>query len=209
MATPPGSPSTPPSAPPPTQGTSGTPLPSLPYDLRIEVLRLLQSSTLSRWANRREYEWKLSYAFWAALAGFIATVTLGKDSKFTPPPIEYLAIWLGAMILLHGYYLYCMVDRTLQDIEAQCDIELTLHKLDSWVEKNLPSCNLGAGMGERSWLNKRYGLVAQMGITLLLSTAALWFGIARGKVTDEPRSNPTVVTVTCQPSPAVIHPSPH
>jgi hypothetical protein len=118
---------------------------------------------------------EVSYAFWTALAGFIATVILGKDSKFSAPPVPYLAGWLIVMFLLHGYYLICMVNRTLQDIHAQYDIEMTMHKLDAWVEANLSSINLGAGMGKRSWWNQRYGVVAQLGITLLLSSVAFWF----------------------------------
>jgi hypothetical protein len=200
-----------PSIPPDSQSPDaslGQKLAPNPTDMSLGVLKAILETASTRWSNRRDYEWKLSYAFWTALAGFIATITIGKDSKFTAPPWQYLVGWLTGTIVLHGWYLHAMVDRTLQDIRLQHDVEFAMHQLDPWVRENLPNRNLGAGVARRSWLNQRYGVVAQIGITVLLSWAALWFSLARSKSPDDGRSGASTqpINVTCQLPAAVTPP---
>jgi hypothetical protein len=50
----------------------------------IDALKELHGTVFQRWQNRREYEWKLSYAIWGVLATFIAVVIFGKDTQFRP-----------------------------------------------------------------------------------------------------------------------------
>ena len=81
------------------------------FSLPLEVLRSLHAASANRWEKRRDYEWKLSYAFWTALAGFIATVLFGKDAHFETPGNGKLVFWLALLFGCHAYYLWNMVSR--------------------------------------------------------------------------------------------------
>lgn len=158
------------------------------FSLPLEVLRTLHAASANRWEKRREYEWKLSYAVWTALAGFIATVLLGKDSRFEPPQFRYVAGWLGFTWALHGFYLVNMVQHTLEDLRAQTEIEYAIRELAPLVEKKF----IGAGMRERHPALQRYGLIAQLGITLILCSAAGWFSYRHPQQVDVAPASPTV-----------------
>lgn len=204
----------PPTPPPPNPARHTPPSPNQPISL--EVLRTLHQACLTRWTNRRDYEWKLSYAFWTAIAGYITFIVFGKDSRFSePPPKGYLLVWLFLMIAFHVYYLINMIDRTLNDVEAQSDIELVIHGLDPYVAQKLRKIHLGGSMKkytddpdaepeDRSWFYKHYGLWSQAGITVLLSFAAWWVSYHTTKGGPPPENKIVIsepIKVTWQPPP--------
>lgn len=47
-------------------------------DPTLDILRSIRESAYSRWEKRRDYEWKLIFAIWTALAAFIA-ITISQD----------------------------------------------------------------------------------------------------------------------------------
>jgi hypothetical protein len=152
------------------------------FSLSLETLRLLHGAASSRWANRREYEWKLSYAIWTALAGFIATIVVSKDSVFKPPTprIDDPATWavmvcLAFVVFIHWFYLNGMVKRTINDLFLVDDIEKAILQLDPWVHRRVPDKHLNSTFLRRPGNNVRYGLYAQVSITVLLSLLAGWF----------------------------------
>ncbi len=173
------------------------------FSVSLETLRLLHGAASSRWANRREYEWKLSYAIWTALAGYIATIVLGKDSVFRPlePHLLDLATWavigcLAFAIFIHCFYLNGMVARTVNDLYLVDDIEKAILQLDPWVSARVPGKHLNSTFLRQPGNNVRYGLYAQISITILLSILAGWFTF-RPRSTPAPPNGAPVINLFC------------
>jgi hypothetical protein len=84
----------------------------------LETLKALRESVANRWEKRREYEWKLSFALWTAIAAFIAIV-IGKDIsiKMNAGVEMVVAICGGAITLLHYVYLLGIIKNTLNDLD--------------------------------------------------------------------------------------------
>ena len=177
------------------------------FSLSLEALRTLHAAASTRWANRRDYEWKLSYAIWTALAGFIATVVLAKDSAFVPFQIDWhrlptwiLAIFLTLPTALHLYYLWGMVARTLNDLDLFDEVEHAIRKIDPWVAAHISTRFFNSDFIARTRLSRRYGLVAQVGITFLLSVTAFWF-VSRSR--PETKKDVEKNMMNCQPFVAI------
>lgn len=95
-------------------------LPPQPPDQTLDILKAIRESSCSRWEKRRDYEWKLSFGLWTAMAAFIAIV-LSKDFKVTSG--GNVPRWTGfaglAIAIAHALYLIGIITNTLSDLEVQ------------------------------------------------------------------------------------------
>ena len=174
-------------------------MPEDPRLVELEILKALHSAKFNRWEKRRSYEWLLSYAIWGALAGFIAVVAFGKDSRFEAPSPWILTLILGFTVAVHAFYLYFMVENTLVDLAAQHELEAMIKQLSSYEERPADDQDqpnpLPRTVSETAdsritlwlktvilrwkaiimpFLKPRYGFLAQTAITILLCMAAEW-----------------------------------
>jgi hypothetical protein len=151
-----------------TSQAQGTTAP--PTELSKEILLALESASLNRWANRREHEWKLNYAFWAVLAGLIVLAVDHKIHLLLSPAA--VACAFGIVLLLQLAYLVPVTDRAIHEIEMQAEVELALQQMDPYVVRSVTDAHLGAAMKKRKWLDKHYGILAPLGVSLALMAVA-------------------------------------
>lgn len=163
--------------------------------LRLDVLKALHDASYNRWEKRRNYEWLLSYAIWGALAGFIATVVFGKDSKFTPPSVFLLTVWLFVVVVTHWLYLYFIVEGTLRDLRAQAVIERAMTRLAGGGRRLPLTPRLLSIIGRKHpfrfrnfrirrfllFWRPRHGLIGQVTITVILCVVAAWASMESSK----------------------------
>jgi hypothetical protein len=137
-----------------------------PQQADLDVLKTLNELAFERWAKRREYEWKLSFGLWTAIAAFVAIV-LGKDNHLSGFPATLCAITLGLVITtVHALYLYRIFDGTLGDLDRQDRVEKALWKsLSSDELKNLAP-------PDKPLRYPRHGIL-QAAITLVLCMCAV------------------------------------
>jgi hypothetical protein len=162
----------------------------------LNAWKALHEVSFSRWEKRRNYEWLLSYAIWGALAGFIAVVIFGKDSQFRPPEASWQpAAWLFLILVVHGCYLFFIIDGTLRDLEAQRVIEQAMCQLTDQNEGSTGqkfkdeflATQLFRGFDDwrtAKWFRDRHGLWGQLALTSLLCVAA-WASIQNRPRTQE------------------------
>jgi hypothetical protein len=144
-------------------------------DPTIELLQTLHAASLTRWANRRDYEWKLNYAVWVAMAGLIALlVTKHVGIERTDfRAIGWLAVTSIAVVLIQLLYLIPITSRGICEIEMQTDLEKAMHKeLSPDAQQMVKTANLGAGMERRGALDKHYGVYAPLVVTAILAIIA-------------------------------------
>ncbi len=156
----------------------------------LEVLRTLHDAASFRWEKRRGYEWSLSYAIWTALAGLIAAMLFGKDSHLAIPALKWAVAMLVIPVALHFFYLFFMVRNTLHDLVVQSKIERDVLALLDVPPRHLVSADLQAMCGDTRWWKTRYGLIAQVGVTIFLCGIAAW--VAATQRQKPPSSVPAV-----------------
>jgi len=105
-----------------------------PQQSDLEILKTLKDLTFERWRKRREYEWKLSFGLWTAIAAFIAIV-LGKDNRINGDVAAGVAFGAGLLItVVHGAYVSGIIHGTLNDLDRQKSVEKALWQLLSKPE---------------------------------------------------------------------------
>jgi hypothetical protein len=142
--------------------------------LKLDALKAIRESAYSRWEKRRAYEWQLSISIWTALAAFSAIV-LRRDF-----PIEnkvgvavFVGLFAAVIVGIQTHYLNKMIQGTLGDAEIQRWAEKRIYKLafdgNIWDEKEK------GYMPEHDFYRRlsNYGVVLQVGITLLLAIGAV------------------------------------
>src|SRR5271154_3462507 len=79
----------------------------------LAVLKAIRESAYARWEKRRDYEWKLSFGLWTAMAVFIAIV-VGNDFKIQISDAVklYTAACAGIITLTHLLYLIGIIRNT-------------------------------------------------------------------------------------------------
>jgi len=167
----------------------------------LEILKTLHAASLSRWTNRRDHEWKLNYAFWAALAGLIALLLTNHFGFSANPSLEtivWIAVFCLAVILLQLIYLIPIASRGIAEIEMQTEIELALRGIDAKVRKYVTKRYLGAGMKYRPEWEKKYGMWAPLGVTLLLLFVIFWLLLMHPTGSAESSQQNGRVNVNCQ-----------
>jgi hypothetical protein len=93
-----------------------------------------------------------------------------------------------------------MVARTLNDLDFVDDVEQAIRKLDPWVSRHVSDEHLNSNFLKNTGLDRRYGLRAQISITILLSVAAAWFVF--GDKIIPVATNVSAVNVNCQSVPS-------
>jgi len=153
----------------------------------LEILTFLHSAGLQRWKDRRDNEWKLNYAIWAAIAGLDALLLLHRDALYISPWWTIPGILLCA--LCHGLYLLPTTERAISEIELQCDVEHGIRVLlsNEAIRNEVKTRHLGGAIRkyeigttkQQNWLWKHYGVFAPLGITIaLLVLAGILLGTA-------------------------------
>jgi len=151
-----------------------------PKTTQLEILQALHTANFNRWDKRRNYEWLLSYAVWVGLGAFIAIVVLGKDSQFRAPDRQWITIVTLALVMVaHAGYLYFMTESTIRDLKAQRLIEKVMCAAvdDEEFKAAFLRTQLFHEKPESKWLGwwtARYGLLAQVLITIILCLTAYW-----------------------------------
>jgi len=149
----------------------------------FEILKILHAAGLQRWKDRRENEWKLNYAIWAAIAGMDALLLHDQSGILVDKPL----LWAGglACVALHTGYLWPTISRAIGEIQLQSDAEHAMKRLiaDSSIRDEISDEHLGGKIrlhevakqggreakgGVRAWLWKRYGLFAPLCFTIAL-----------------------------------------
>ncbi len=149
----------------------------------FEILKTLHDSGLARWKDRRENEWKLNYAIWAAIAGLDALLLHDQSGILVPPGWLWLAG--AACFALHSAYLWPTISRAIAEIKLQSDAEHAMRRLivDKSLRDEINVDHLGGFIrrfqkldgngklmreGVRSQLWKHYGLFAPLFFTIAL-----------------------------------------
>ena len=138
-----------------------------------EILKFLHAAGLARWKDRRDNEWKLNYAIWAAIAGLDGLLLLHRGEV----QMERSVIIAGGVVamVLHSTYLWPTIERAIKEIYLQRDAERAIHELisDETIKNKIQIKNLGGDVdrydnefGAGVW--RRYGLVAPLGLTAAL-----------------------------------------
>jgi hypothetical protein len=166
---------------------------------QFEILRALHSAGLERWKDRRENEWKLNYAIWAAIAGLDGLLLHDRSGIC----LSWWILGSGSLacLALHFAYLWPTIERAIGEIKLQDDAERGMKRLISAreIRQEIKDAHLGGSIHRyeerdaennplenkrsRSW--KRYGLIAP----LLFTIALLLIGVflMRGYGKNEPR----------------------
>jgi hypothetical protein len=166
---------------------------------QLDTLKALRESVSQRWERRREYEWKLSFALWTAIAAFIG-IAISKDN--TLKDVSGAASWMIAIGLtitaLHTLYLVGIISNTLNDLRKLGWVEEVMRQalpadlldLDEMWPENV------------KWPDAKHGKIVvyhgfvQSVITLVLCACAL--GAVVGPKHDKP-----LATAGAPESPAV------
>lgn len=136
----------------------------------LDMLKALRESAAHRWEKRREYEWKLSFGLWTAIAAFIAIV-IGKENQIKDGPlvIGVIAVLGISITLLHFFYLHGIIRNTLNDLRKLEWVEEVMYRkllpdLPAGVDAEWPCLNQGRIL--------RYHGYLQAAITLVLCGCA-------------------------------------
>lgn len=147
----------------------------------LETLKALRESVSQRWERRREYEWKLSFALWTAIAAFIG-IAIGKENtlKDVHGVVQWIIIAGLTITGLHAFYLFGIISNTLDDLQKLTWLEEVMHatlpagvlELEKGWPKNAtwPDPQKGAIVGT---FVKYHGFVIQPAITFVLCACAL------------------------------------
>jgi hypothetical protein len=136
-----------------------------PEELILEALKAVRESAFGRWEKRRDYEWKLSFGLWTAIAAFIA-ITFGKDFNIQyDESVKWACAIFGLLLLgAHVYYLIGIIENTIGDVKRQ-------YWAEESIEKYLKDLKTNFSDLEKPSVYRRYGYT-QAAITLILVIAA-------------------------------------
>jgi len=149
--------------------------PKAPEDPTLQILQTLHAASLNRWTNRRDYEWKINYAIWAAMIGLIAILVTNHIGFTTPDTMTVLSLIVTAIgvIVIQILYLIPVTSRGIKEIEMQTDLEEAMRsQLKREVQHLIKVGDLGAGMRHRTPLDKHYGMFAPVAVTSMLLLVA-------------------------------------
>ena len=134
----------------------------------LEILKAIRESAFARWEKRRDYEWRLSFGIWTALAAFIA-ITLSRDLKveLTSMVTTYAAVGAISIFLAHAFYLTGIIEHTIVDVKTQYLVEESLASRLPTGLSPLPKTTV-----RESRLLARVGYFQAI-ITAILATAAV------------------------------------
>ncbi len=150
---------------------------SQPDQTDIEVLKAIRESAYARWEKRRDYEWKLSFGLWTAMAAFIAIVVGNTFKIQISDAVKYnTGACAGLITLAHLLYLIGIIRNTIADLKIQYWAEDRIAEHVKPFEDNHNVANdlrafPGAHKRPRGFWVKYYGF-AQVGITLILAIAS-------------------------------------
>jgi hypothetical protein len=149
----------------------------------FEILKTLHDAGLERWKDRRENEWKLNYAIWAAIAGLDALLLHDHSAL----KVSWWGLIPGglAVVGLHIAYLWPTISRAIGEIQLQSDAEHAMLLLfsDPKFQHEIDKEHLGGSIrlyekmnengefvreGVGAWIWKHYGLFAPIFFTIAL-----------------------------------------
>lgn len=124
--------------------------------------------------ERRKYEWKVCIAIWTAYAAFVALVITGRITTIDDSVLVGTITCAALIIVLHAIWIHGLgqanrLDRKIAIHYERKMQDLVSHPFPAELESELRGPRDRMGRLTRNWSHQ-----AQMGITLVLSIAAVF-----------------------------------